>query len=266
MHRNMKLNQGSSPPKVIRSDNCVLGQKGRRQPHAQSRVASIAGERSRFPLAQWLLDDLLLDLVREITVATFQRYTRDFVDVYLAEVTIRRCASEIISEMVQLLLPGLVEEVQREKAVDEVIEADLLPEVLVEEASAVVLSELARCQSQVTIQQFSQVRQYASSWLMDFFLMDCLLELGPSKAQCFTEKEQSGRLLDSWMLDVLFHQLFSVLQHRGITMENIPLRNYHRQVFTDIALDVMLSEFCQSLDEDMEHLLEFEQLMEKDAE
>ncbi|XP_064208162.1 uncharacterized protein LOC135263738 isoform X5 [Anguilla rostrata] len=201
MHRNMKLNQGSSPPKVIRSDNCVLGQKGRRQPHAQSRVASIAGERSRFPLAQWLLDDLLLDLVREITVATFQRYTRDFVDVYLAEVTIRRCASEIISEMVQLLLPGLVEEVQREKAVDEVIEADLLPEVLVEEASAVVLSELARCQSQVTIQQFSQVRQYASSWLMDFFLMDCLLELGPSKAQCFTEKEQSGRLLDSFGCD-----------------------------------------------------------------
>ncbi|KAJ8342740.1 hypothetical protein SKAU_G00326680 [Synaphobranchus kaupii] len=227
------------------------------------RQPNIAGKRSCLPLAQWLLDDMLQDLVREVTVATLQKCTRDFVDAYLAEVAIRRCASDIISEMVELFIPGLVEEVLREKVVDDVIEAELLPEVLVEEARAVALSELARCESQVTIKQLSQVRQYASSRLMDVFLMDCLLKLVASKGPCFTEKEQSGRLLDSWMLDVLFHQLFSVLQHRDITVENIPLRNYHRRVFTDIALDVILSEFCQSLDEDMEHWLEFERLIEE---
>ncbi|XP_061105378.1 uncharacterized protein LOC133133288 [Conger conger] len=160
------------------------------------RQPNIASKRSCLPLAEWLLDDLLQDMVHEVTVETIQRCTRGFVDSFLAEVTIRRCAADIISEMVQLLLHGLVEEIQREKAADGVIEAELLPEVLVEEARAVALSEMARCESQLTVQQLSQVRQYASSRLMDVFLMDTLLELVARKPWCFTEKKQSGRLLD----------------------------------------------------------------------
>lgn len=121
------------------------------------RQLNMAGKRSCLPLAQWLFDVLLQDIVREVTVATLQGCIRGFVDTFLAEMTIQRCAADIIYEMVQCLLHGLVEELQREKPLDDVIEAEMLPEVLVEESRAVALSELARCESQVIIQQLCKV-------------------------------------------------------------------------------------------------------------
>ncbi|KAJ8405917.1 hypothetical protein AAFF_G00313540 [Aldrovandia affinis] len=215
------------------------------------------------PWAQWLFDDLLQELVCEVTTAAFQRSKKNFVDAYLAEVAFRHCASDIISEVVQQLLPGLVEETQQEKIVDDVIEAELLPEVIAVEARAVALSELADRDNQLAIQQLTQVRRYASSRLMDVYLMDHLAQLVASQGRCFAENELSGRLLDSWMLDILFHRLFNVLRLRNITIENAPLRTYLRCIFTDIALDVILSELSESLDEDMEHRLEYERQMEE---
>ncbi|KAG7483889.1 hypothetical protein MATL_G00043080 [Megalops atlanticus] len=224
---------------------------------------SIAGESCSLQLAQCVLDDLLQELVCEVADAVFRTAMRDFVDTYLAEVAVRQCAADVLSEVVQLLLPRLVEEAQTEMALDDVIESELLPEVIAEEARAVALSELAESDTQVTIKQLTQVMHYANNRLMDTFLMGHLVELVANQGRCFAEMDQSGKLLDGWMLDVLSLQLFNELRLRNITMENVPLRNYHRHVFTDIVLDVMLSELTESLDEDMEHRLEYERKMEE---
>ncbi|KAG9341474.1 hypothetical protein JZ751_019284 [Albula glossodonta] len=242
------------------------------------RQPNVVGKRYGLLSTQCIFDELMQELSREVATETFQKSKRDFVDAYLAEVAVRRCRSDIISEVVQLLLPGLVEEALREKAVDDVIEVDLLPEVIAAEARAVALSELVEQSALTAAQQFTQVRHYASNRLLDGYLLEHLVKLVASGGRCFTERELSGRLLDSaypllrltgslqgWMLDVLSHRLLHVMHFRNLTVENIPLRTFHRRVFTDIALDVILSELTESLDEDMEQLLEYERLMEEDT-
>ncbi|XP_066563784.1 uncharacterized protein LOC136752263 isoform X2 [Amia ocellicauda] len=200
--------------------------------------------------------ELLHEVTGEVVSAVFQSSIREHVDAYLAQAAVRHCVDKIISETLAPLLPTLVQEVQVELAEDGVVEFDLLPEVLGEEARAVALSVLAEHDCHIAAQQLTHVCQSAGR-LVDVLLMGQLVELMAGQGQRFREQEQAG-----WVLNILLHRLCSAQRLRDATLENWPMRVHHRRLFTDVVLDVLLSELTEAVGEDLEDLLEYEQLVE----
>ncbi|XP_041098454.1 uncharacterized protein LOC121309539 isoform X2 [Polyodon spathula] len=213
-------------------------------------------------LPSMLFGELLQELMLDVSAEALRSAIKGFVDSHLTKAAIYDNMSEIVTETVQDLIPGLVREVQTGLAVDSVLEEELLPEVVSEEARAVVLSVLGEHDSEISRLQLAQVSRYTGQRLVDSFLMDHLVALMENHGQSFVQKEQSRKLLDSWIVNTLSHQYHSVRRQRDATLENVPLRHHHHKVFTDVALDVILGELAASVDEDVEDLLEYERQME----
>ncbi|XP_013404409.1 uncharacterized protein LOC106169492 [Lingula anatina] len=85
-----------------------------------------------------------------------------------------------------------------------------------------------------------------------------LLSLVARQGQLWTEDDHADKLLDSLMLNVLLEQFFGVSGERQRTLDNLPLRKLHEKIVTDVALDVLLTQLSQALDEDMADLDEYE--------
>ncbi|MGH0148264.1 UNVERIFIED_CONTAM: hypothetical protein FKN15_046436 [Acipenser sinensis] len=254
--------QQSSPVKLPSTDS-VKKQR-------QSNAGHVQEHTSRLP--SMLFGELLQEVMLDVSAEVLRSAVKGFVDSHMTKAAIYDSMSEIVTETVQDLIPGLVREVQAGLAVDSVLEEELLPEV---------------------------VSRYAARRLMDSFLMDHLVALVENHGQSFVQKEQSRKLLDSnnqgfgayltlaeqhcspdsiaqvncschkfascvtgWIVNTLFHQYHSVRRQRDATLENVLLRHHHQKVFTDVALDVILGELTASVDEDVEDLLEYERQME----
>ncbi|RXM94199.1 hypothetical protein EOD39_18251 [Acipenser ruthenus] len=244
--------QQSSPVKLPSTDS-VKKQR-------QSNAGCVQEHTSRLP--SMLFGELLQEVMLDVSAEVLRSAVKGFVDSHLTKAAIYDSMSEIVTETVQELIPGLVREVQAGLAVDSVLEEELLPEVVSEEARTVVLSVLGEHDSEISRLQLAQVSRYAARRLMDSFLMDHLVALVENHGQSFVQKEQSRKLLDSWIVNTLFHQYHSVRRQRDATLENVLLRHHHQKVFTDVALDVILGELAASVDEDVEDLLEYERQME----
>ncbi|XP_069039043.1 uncharacterized protein [Lepisosteus oculatus] len=214
---------------------------------------------SLMPLSGWVLDELLQEVLHDVSAEVIRTSVKDLVDTHLAQAAVHHCASDVLSETLALLLLEVARAAQEEAQ----LEAQLLPEVVAQEAREVALSVLAERDSETAACQLAQVSHYATKRLLDVFLMGHLVELAASQGQCFLEKELSGRLLDSWMIEMFIHQFFRVQRLREQTLQSAPVRSLHRQIVTDVILDVILSELTESMDEDMGDLLEYEQLMEE---
>ncbi|XP_058866251.1 uncharacterized protein LOC117397338 isoform X1 [Acipenser ruthenus] len=244
--------QQSSPVKLPSTDS-VKKQR-------QSNAGRVQEHTSRLP--SMLFGELLQEVMLDVSAEVLRSAVKGFVDSHLTKAAIYDSMSEIVTETAQELIPGLVREVQAGLAVDSVLEEELLPEVVSEEARTVVLSVLGEHDSEISRLQLAQVSHYAARRLMDSFLMDHLVALVENHGQSFVQKEQSRKLLDSWIVNTLFHQYHSVRRQRDATLENVLLRHHHQKVFTDVALDVILGELAASVDEDVEDLLEHERQME----
>ncbi|XP_069039042.1 uncharacterized protein [Lepisosteus oculatus] len=230
----------------------------KRSRHIGSRGSATAVE-SLMPLSGWVLDELLQEVLHDVSAEVIRTSVKDLVDTHLAQAAVHHCASDVLSETLALLLLEVARAAQEEAQ----LEAQLLPEVVAQEAREVALSVLAERDSETAACQLAQVSHYATKRLLDVFLMGHLVELAASQGQCFLEKELSGRLLDSWMIEMFIHQFFRVQRLREQTLQSAPVRSLHRQIVTDVILDVILSELTESMDEDMGDLLEYEQLMEE---
>nr|XP_015193119.1 PREDICTED: uncharacterized protein LOC107075662 isoform X6 [Lepisosteus oculatus] len=230
----------------------------KRSRHIGSRGSATAVE-SLMPLSGWVLDELLQEVLHDVSAEVIRTSVKDLVDTHLAQAAVHHCASDVLSETLALLLLEVARAAQEEAQ----LEAELLPEVVAQEAREVALSVLAERDSETAACQLAQVSHYATKRLLDVFLMGHLVELAASQGQCFLEKELSGRLLDSWMIEMFIHQFFRVQRLREQTLQSAPVRSLHRQIVTDVILDVILSELTESMDEDMGDLLEYEQLMEE---
>uniref|UniRef100_A0ACB8EYA6 Uncharacterized protein n=1 Tax=Sphaerodactylus townsendi TaxID=933632 RepID=A0ACB8EYA6_9SAUR len=103
-----------------------------------------------------------------------------------------------------------------------------------------------------------QVAAFATKQLIDIFLLEHSIGKMSFPGPRFFEKEHSSMVLDSLMFDILLGQFFSIQQWQRTTFENIPLRDFHLRAFTEVALDVILTELNKLTVENMEDLLEYE--------
>ncbi|XP_077162258.1 uncharacterized protein LOC143821782 isoform X2 [Paroedura picta] len=110
-----------------------------------------------------------------------------------------------------------------------------------------------------------QVATFAAKQLIDIVLLECLIGKMSSPGLRFFE-EHSSMALDSLMFDILLWQYFSIQHGQQATFENIPLRDFHLKAFTEVALDVILTELNKLAVEDMEDLLEYETGIQEEEE
>ncbi|XP_039620341.1 uncharacterized protein LOC120536062 isoform X2 [Polypterus senegalus] len=187
------------------------------------------------------------------------------VDSHLTRAALNDCTSTLVSETVSILVPALVQEAMDELAVDTFLEEDLIPEVVEEEVRMAVRLALSEHTSATSQQQLAQVRRCAANRLMDSLQMDGLLDLMAAQDGLFSQKQQAARLLDGCMLELLCHQYLASCLLRDTTLQNRPIRRYHRRLFSQVALEAMLTRLEGSLQEDAEDWLEYEKDMQMDV-
>ncbi|XP_028563353.2 uncharacterized protein LOC114585162 isoform X1 [Podarcis muralis] len=203
------------------------------------------------------LDPFLAKAARDTSTDVVKSAVKDFADEYLNRAAIFNSMDEIVTEVAHAALPKLIQEAQQELDQEELLDGIILC-VVEEEANALVQTVLDEYHSEMFKLQKGEVAVLAAKQLIDIFLLERVIGKMSLQGPRFSGKEHSSAILDNFMFDILLKQLFSIQQQQRVTSENIPLGDFHLKAFTEVALDVILTELNKVVDEDMEDLLEYE--------
>ncbi|XP_032905367.1 uncharacterized protein LOC116991123 isoform X3 [Amblyraja radiata] len=105
------------------------------------------------------------------------------------------------------------------------------------------------------------VRTYAGKRLIDMFLLEIMLKALGNEGRAFSEEVELDRMLDSSLLDILLDQYLNISHSNCTNIDNVALKDYH--VKADVALNVILTEMSEHMDEDMADLFEYERQVEE---
>ncbi|XP_051896002.1 uncharacterized protein LOC127583744 isoform X2 [Pristis pectinata] len=211
-----------------------------------------------------ILETLLEEEISDLTRGLIRNVLEEFVNVHLTTATVNKSLTELIMETIEPMVPQLVKETVNEMVLEEILQEDIVPDVLDEEMRNIVLLQLSEHATKVYEQQMEEVRIYAGKRLIDMFLLETLLKTLGNEGRAFSEEIELDRLLDSSMLDILLAQYLNISQYNCVTIDNVALRDYHLKAFTDVALDVILTEMGEHMDEDMADLFQYERQIEAD--
>ncbi|XP_078389664.1 uncharacterized protein LOC144671578 [Cetorhinus maximus] len=210
-----------------------------------------------------VLNTLLEEIVSELTVGLIRRVVEELVRKHLTTTAINESLTEVMAETIEPMVPQLVKEAVCETLLEGILQEEILPEVLDEEMRNVAMLLLSEYDTEIYEQQKQAITTYAGKKLIDMFLLENLLKVIGNQGRAFSEKVELDRLLDSWMLDILLGQYLNITQHNHLTVENVALRDYHTKAFTEVVLDVILTEMSEHMDEDLADLFQYERQMEE---
>ncbi|XP_078283094.1 uncharacterized protein LOC144608814 isoform X2 [Rhinoraja longicauda] len=225
------------------------------------RIAQLAAFKPRpaVSILETLLEEEICDLTRGLIRNVFE----EFANIHLTTIIISEFLTELIEDTIKPILPQIVKEAVNEMVLEEILQEDILPGVLDEEMRNVALRELSEHASEVYEQQLREVRTYAGKRLIDTFLLEIMLKALGNEGRAFSEEVELDRMLDSSMLDILLDQYLNISHYNCTTIDNVALKDYHVKAFTDVALDVILTEMSEHMDEDMADLFEYERQVEE---
>ncbi|XP_065425057.1 uncharacterized protein LOC101953740 isoform X3 [Chrysemys picta bellii] len=239
----------------------------RQQPLKSSNGKSSQGEKSQRHLRESssalkhlpnsLLDELFAEVLRDLLAEVFRSAMKDFVDDYLTRAAISDSIDGIVTEVVQMVLSAFLREALQEMEYEAILQ-EVISHVVEEDAKALAQSVLCDYDAEMIKLQQSQITAFASKQLIDLFLLEHLIGMTSTYPPGFWGKEHSTVVLLSWMFDILIRQFFSIQEQQRTTSENVPLGDFHQKAFTEVALDVILTELSKLAEEDMEDLLEYE--------
>ncbi|XP_044853210.1 uncharacterized protein LOC123354890 isoform X4 [Mauremys mutica] len=225
--------------------------KGEKSQHLRESMSTLKH------LPDSLLDELFVEVLRDLSADAFRGAMKDFVDDYLTRAAISDSMDGLVAEVVQMVLPSILREALQEMEYEAILQ-EVISHVIKEDAKALAQSVLSDYDAKRIKLQQSQITACASKQLLDLFLLEHLIGMTSTHPPGFGGKEHSSVVLDSWMLDILIRQFFSIQEQQRTTSENVPLGDFHRKAFIEVALDVILTELNKLAEEDMEDLLEHE--------
>ncbi|XP_061448262.1 uncharacterized protein LOC133368273 isoform X2 [Rhineura floridana] len=208
-------------------------------------------------LTHSLLDLFLVKATRDVCPNVVKIGVNDFSNDYLNKAAIFNSMDEIVTEVAHAALPKLIQEAQQELEQEEMLDGIILC-VVEEEVKAIIQSVLNECLAEMFKPQQQEVAAFAAKQLIDIFLLERVIGKMSLQGPRFSGKEHSSMILDNLIFDILLRQFFSIQQQQRVSSENIPLGDFHLKAFTNVALDVILTELNKVADEDMEDLLEYE--------
>ncbi|XP_053861265.1 uncharacterized protein LOC128823168 isoform X1 [Malaclemys terrapin pileata] len=239
----------------------------RQQPLKSSNGKSSQGEKSQRHLRESssalkhlpnsLLDELFAEVLRDLLAEVFRSAMKDFIEDYLTRAAISDSIDGIVTEVVQMVLSAFLREALQELEYEAILQ-EVISHVVEEDAKALAQSVLCDYDAEMIKLQQSQITAFASKQLIDLFLLEHLIGMTSTYPPGFWGKEHSSVVLLSWMFDILIRQFFSIQEQQQTTSENVPLGDFHQKAFTEVALDVILTELSKLAEEDLEDLLEYE--------
>ncbi|XP_059495068.1 uncharacterized protein LOC125467025 isoform X4 [Stegostoma tigrinum] len=209
-----------------------------------------------------ILDTLLEEAVGEMTVGLIRRVIEKFVKNCLSNTAIDESVTELIAETIEPMVPWLVKEAVSE-TLEGILQENILSEVLDEEMRNIAVLLLSEYDTETCEEQQQAMRTNADMRLLAVLLQENLLKILGNQGRRLPEKIELDRLLDSWKLNVLFRQYLYITQHDCLFTKNVALKDYHRKAFTDVVLDVILTELSEHMDKDLADLFWYERQMEE---
>ncbi|XP_056399474.1 uncharacterized protein LOC130294081 isoform X1 [Hyla sarda] len=217
--------------------------------------------RSAGSLSMSILDELLIEILRDLSAHVLRRMVRGFVDDHLVRAAVHDCVDEILTNIIQTELLSLVDELNTEREHDRLLD-NLIQSVIDKEVKDAVFSVLTECDSQLSEFHKDQIIVTANKHVVDIFLLEHLLGMIGTHEPLVFGKDPMQCLLDSIMLDVLLREQVSIQQVQQNTLETYPAMLSHQNTVSKVALEVILTELHMILVEDMEDIFEYERDVE----
>ncbi|KAM4016324.1 uncharacterized protein ACNLHF_002693 [Anomaloglossus baeobatrachus] len=208
-----------------------------------------------------LLDELLIEILRDLSAHVLRRMVRDFVDDHLTRTALHDCIDEILTSIIQAELSSMVDELNAETEQDRFL-GNLIQGVIDKEVKDAVISVLTECDDELSELHKNQIAVTANKHVVDMFLLEHLLGMIGTYEPLMFGTDPMQSLLDSLVLDVLLREQVSIHQGQQDTFENYPAMLYHQDTVSKVALEVILSELHMILMEDMDDICEYEREVE----
>ncbi|XP_021341487.1 uncharacterized protein LOC110442286 isoform X2 [Mizuhopecten yessoensis] len=181
---------------------------------------------------------------------------------WLAAIINDRIANSVFDDLLDGHIDNIKDELITAIIQEVVIEGyleDEIIEVEVEEESAEIAHDiLNRFDSKLMRKELKEVSKKANEKLMDQFIVEQLLLLVAKQGKVWGENDHYNKIMDDFILTRLLEQYYFVRDERNKTLASKPMRKLHEKAVSAVALDVLLQQMHQSLDEDLADVDEYE--------
>ncbi|XP_019631091.1 PREDICTED: uncharacterized protein LOC109475007 isoform X2 [Branchiostoma belcheri] len=213
-----------------------------------------------------LIRDVSEDLMEEVVQEGTEEAIRGAISDMVGDTIYRGAAydwmMDLATDVIGEFMPDIVREAVFDVILEQMIDTEIVSEVVEEEARSTSAQVLEKYDNAVQRRELREVASRANKRLLDGVFLHHLLNLFARDGQVMSREDLALKSLDGIILDNLLKQYFMVRNSRQFTLDNWPTKRLHEKVVTDTAVDVVLTELGQQLDEDMEDLHEYEWQLE----
>ncbi|CAN2390745.1 hypothetical protein PRIEUP_LOCUS782, partial [Pristimantis euphronides] len=174
-----------------------------------------------------ILDELLIEILRDLSAHVARRMRREFVHEHLVRTALLDCIDNILTSIIQTELSSLVDELNIESEQDRFLD-NLIGSVIDEEMEDALISVVTERDERLSQRHRSQITVTANTHVVDLFLLEQLLGMTGTHEPLMFGKEPMQCLLDSIVLDVLLREQVSIQQAQENTLENYPAMLFHQ--------------------------------------
>ncbi|XP_066280221.1 uncharacterized protein [Branchiostoma lanceolatum] len=211
-------------------------------------------------------EEIMEEVVQEGTEEAIKGAVSDMVGDTIYRGAAYDWTMDLATDVIGEFMPDIVREAVFDVILEQMIDTEIVSEVVEEEARSTSTQVLEKYDNAVQRRELREVASRANKRLLDGVFLHHLLNLFARDGQVMSREDLALKSLDGIVLDNLLQQYFVVRNSRQFTLDNWPTKRLHEKVVTDTAVDVVLTELGQQLDEDMEDLHEYEfQLEDPDS-
>ncbi|XP_020602446.1 uncharacterized protein LOC110041496 [Orbicella faveolata] len=210
----------------------------------------------RDPLVK-VCDNIINEVVKESTVQLVRSAVDEVVVGHMAVIKSGDWLEDLILETIQPMLPRVVTEAMHGFQFDVVID-DIIDEVMEPQLRPVIIEAWRDVVDVDRDKQVKKVSTYAEDHMLDALCLQHLLGQLAGDNLSLYFRDFTDQSLDGMICGLLTQQYLAVNDEQEATQSNSAVREFHQDVFCDVALDVVLEELTGHLDEDIQELLERE--------
>ncbi|KAJ7333080.1 hypothetical protein OS493_018252 [Desmophyllum pertusum] len=202
-------------------------------------------------------DDIVNEVVKESTAQLVRSAVDELVLGHMTVIKSGDWLEDFILETIQPMLPRVVTEAMQGSQYDVVID-DIIDDVTDPQLRQVIIEAWRDVVDVDRNKQIKKVSVYAEDHMLDALCLQHLLSQLAGDNLSLYFRDYTDQALDGMICRLLTQQYLAVNAEQQATQSNSAVKQFHGEVFCDVALDVLLEELTAHLDEDIQELLEQE--------
>lgn len=202
-------------------------------------------------------DSIIGEVVQEFAGQLVRSLVEEMVLGHMAVIKAGNWLENFILETIEPMLPVVVTEAVSGFQNDDPLD-DIIDEVITSELRQVVIDVWQELMEVDKEKQVKKLSVYAEDHLLDSMCLQHLLSQLAGDNLSFHVRNYTQQALDGMLCGLLIRNYLAMNDQLEATRGNPTVKEFHEEVFCDVALDVLLEELTANLDEDMQDLLEHE--------